>query len=188
MAKDCTKACDACHSETHTTTNCPVRLGELMKAVEEADRVAKTKPPITCTYCQSVQHTDANCQPRLEKRGNDVTSQPVKPATTSKRGLDTETRDTDLTPIKVSWTNDISTGTTGNPSSAQPAQATDPEASSNEMNCGEDDGGATLEGDEPQTEPPKVLGAAKMSTLRLGATDRRQIRLDVQPRHDPPPL
>jgi hypothetical protein len=38
------------------------------------------------------------------------------------------------------------------------------------MNCGKDDGDANLEGDEPQTEPPKVLGAAKMATMRLGAT------------------
>jgi hypothetical protein len=86
----------------------------------------------------------------------------------------------------VSRTNDISTGTTGTPSSAQPAQATDPEASSNEMNCGEDNGGATFEGDEPQTEPPKVLGAAKMPTTRCGATADKpgwMSNLGVIPRH-----
>jgi hypothetical protein len=152
MAKNCPKPCNACHSETHTTTNCPVRLSELMKSAEEADRLARTKPPITCTYC-------------LEMRGNGVTPQPVKPPPTSKRGLDTEPRDTYSAPTKVSRTDDISTGTTGTPSSAQPAQTADPEASSSEMNCGEDDGGETLEGDEPQTKPTEPKSAARPRCL-----------------------
>jgi hypothetical protein len=78
LAKDCTKPCNDCHSTTHTTTKCPVRLGELMKAAEEDDRVARTQPSITCTYCQSAQHTDTNCQPQLEMRENGVTSKPAK--------------------------------------------------------------------------------------------------------------
>jgi hypothetical protein len=86
MAKDCTKPCNECHSTSHTTTKCPKRLGDLMKAAEEADRVARTQPPITCTYCQSAQHTDANCQPTGEtwkwrrlsahQAGNHVEAQP----------------------------------------------------------------------------------------------------------------
>jgi exonuclease III len=40
------------------------------------------------------------------------------------------------------------------------------------MNCGDDDGGTTLEGDEPQTKDPEVHSAAKMPpTHRRGTTD-----------------